>query len=49
MQTNMTDQEIRLRCLELALDHAVDTDKVAAAREFEAFVFKHSIKKEKSK
>lgn len=36
---NKTDSEIRLRCLELALEHGLSTDKVGVAREFERFVF----------
>lgn len=36
---NMTDSEIRLRCLELALEHGLSTDKVGVAQEFERFVF----------
>ena len=35
----MTDQEIRLRILELALEHGISTDKIAVASEFERFVF----------
>lgn len=35
----MTDNEIRLRCLELALDHGLSTDKVAVAQDFARFVF----------
>lgn len=37
--TNKTDSEIRLRCLELALEHGASTDKVGVAHEFERFVF----------
>lgn len=35
----MTDNHLRLRCLELALEHGLSTDKIAVAKEFEAFVF----------
>lgn len=35
----MTDQEIKLRILELALEHGISTDKIAVAEEFERFVF----------
>lgn len=35
----MTDQEIKLRILELALEHGISTDKIAVAKEFERFVF----------
>jgi hypothetical protein len=35
----MSPEEVRLRILELAMEHALSTDKLQAAREFEAFVF----------
>lgn len=35
----MTDNEIRLRCLELAMEHGNSTDKVGVAADFAGFVF----------
>lgn len=35
----MTREEVRLRILELALDHGLSTDKVFVANEFADFVF----------
>jgi hypothetical protein len=35
----MTRDEIRLRILELALEHGLSTDKVGVAEEFSEFVF----------
>jgi len=40
---------IRLRILELALEHGLSTDKLAVAEEFEAFVFERNPNKPRKK